>query len=232
MISSKTKCAFTHAENDLTFQIIFDAWCASMNVISKRPIVWNNSRHAPSWWLYFHCGIEETSSPGIICIMCHKVLRHPSEDGTSLMWKQLPAKVHIAKLKRLTESEVTQLSSLTVDKTTLAILSMQGSRGITIVSTQRQILFDIQINRYWPKWQTKHSKPAAKDFETSEFHQDMWNRCLISGFVSAHIPWNIISNLELQRSYKASCDELVLRSATTLSNMYGWEYALIVDAFK
>jgi len=52
------------------------------------------------------------------------------------------------------------------------------------------------------------------------------------GFVSAHIAWNAISNLELQRSYKALRDDLVLPSATTLSNICLREYALTVDAIK
>ena len=52
------------------------------------------------------------------------------------------------------------------------------------------------------------------------------------GFVSAYIPWNAISNLELRRSYKALRDELVLPSATTLSNICRRDYALTVDAIK
>jgi len=52
------------------------------------------------------------------------------------------------------------------------------------------------------------------------------------GFVSAHIFWNTISNLELRRSYKALCDDLFLPSATTLSNICRREYALTVDAIK
>jgi len=52
------------------------------------------------------------------------------------------------------------------------------------------------------------------------------------GFVSAHIPWNAISNRELQRSYKALPDDLVLPSATTLSNICQREYALTLDAIK
>jgi len=52
------------------------------------------------------------------------------------------------------------------------------------------------------------------------------------GFVSAHIPWNAISNLELRWSYKALRDDLVLPSATTLSNICQREYALTVDAIK
>jgi len=98
-----------------------------MNISSKRPIAWNNSRHAPSWRFYLHCGMAENGSPGIICIVCHQVLRHPSELGTSSMGKHLLAKAHIAKLNELTESEVTELTSSTVDETALAILRRQGS---------------------------------------------------------------------------------------------------------
>ena len=52
------------------------------------------------------------------------------------------------------------------------------------------------------------------------------------GFVSAHIPWNAISNLELRRSYNALRSELVLPSASTLSNICQREYTLTVDAIK
>jgi len=232
MISSRKECVFIRDLSDLTLQIIIDAWWTSMNEGSKRPIAWNNSRHAPSWRFYLHYGIEETSSPCIICIVCHQVLRHASEYGTSSMGKHLLAKAHIAKLHELTDTEVTELTSSTVDETAWAILKRPGSRGITIVSLQRKMMFDIQFNPYWPKWQTKRSKLAAKDFETSEFHQDTWNRYLVLGFVLAHIAWNAISNLELRQSYKALCDDLVLPSAMTLSNICLREFALTVDAIK
>ena len=64
------------------------------------------------------------------------------------MGKQLQAKAHIAKLNTFTESEVTELTSSTVDETTLAILKKEGSHGITIVSLQRKFRFDIQFNPY------------------------------------------------------------------------------------
>jgi hypothetical protein len=203
-----------------------------MNVDSKRPIAWNSSRHVPSCRFYLHCGIEENGNTGIICIVCHQVLHHPSEHGTSSMGQHLLGKAHIAKLYELTESEVTELTSSTVDGTALAILKRQGSRRITIVCSQKEFIFDIQVHPYWLKWQTKRSKLAAKDFETSAFHQDTWNRYLMLGFVSAHIPWNVISNLELRRSYKALRDDLVLLSATNLSNICLREYVLTVDAIK
>jgi len=146
MISSKNECFFIRDLSDLTLQIIFNAWWASMNDRSKWPIAWNNSRHTPSCRFDLHCAIEETGSPGIICIVCHQVLCHPSEHGTSSMGKHLLAKAHIAKLNELTESEVTELTGSTVGETALAILKRQGSRGITIVSLQRKIIFDIQFN--------------------------------------------------------------------------------------
>jgi hypothetical protein len=83
--------------------------------------------------------------------VCHQVLRHPSEHGISSIGKHLLAKAHIAKSNKLTESEVTQLTSLTVDETALAILKRQGSHGITIVSVARKMIFDIQLNPYGPK---------------------------------------------------------------------------------
>ena len=148
LISSKNERVFIRDLSDLTLQMIFDAWWASMNVGSKRPIAWKNSRHALSCRFYLHCGIEDTASPGIICIVCHRVLRHSSEHGTSSMGKHLLAKAHIAKLNELTESEVTELTSSTVDETALAILRRQGRRGITIVSVPRTMIFDIQLNPY------------------------------------------------------------------------------------
>jgi hypothetical protein len=59
------------------------------------------------------------------------------------MGKHLLAKAHIAKLNEFTETEVTELTSSTVDETALAIMKMQGSQGIAIVSLQRKIRFDI-----------------------------------------------------------------------------------------
>jgi len=78
-------------------------------------------------------------------MICHQVLRHVTEHGTSSMGKHLLAKVHIAMLNDLTESEVSELTSTTVDETDLARLKRQGCRGITILSSQKKFIFDIQI---------------------------------------------------------------------------------------
>jgi hypothetical protein len=143
MISSKNERIFIRDLSDLTSQTIFDAWWASMNVGSKQTIAWNNSRLAPLWRFYLHCGIEETGCPGIICIICHQVLRHPSEHGTSSMGKHFLARAHIAKLNKLTLSEVTELTSVPVNETALAILKRKGRRGIPIVRSQTKFKFDI-----------------------------------------------------------------------------------------
>jgi hypothetical protein len=148
MISSKNEHVFIRNLSDLTLQIVFDTWWALIKVGLKQPIAWNNSRYAPSSQFYLHCGIEETGSPSIICFVRHQVLHHPSDHGTSTMGSHLRAKGHIAKLNKLTESEVTELTCSTVKEPALAILKRQGSRGITIVSLQRKIRFDIQFNPY------------------------------------------------------------------------------------
>jgi hypothetical protein len=97
MSSSKNELVFIRDLSDLTLFIIFDAWWAAMNKGSKRLVAWTNSSHAPLWRLYLHCGIEGTSSPGIICIVCHQVLPHSSEQWTRSLGKHLLAKAHIAK---------------------------------------------------------------------------------------------------------------------------------------
>jgi len=136
------------------------------------------------------------------------------------------------KVKRIDTVEVNEWSSSTVDETALAIPKRQGSRRITIVKSQRKFIVDVQVDPYWPKWMTKRSKLAAMDFETSEYHQDTWNRYIMLGFVSAHIARDAISNLELRWSYKALRSDLVLPSTTTLSNICLREYALTVDAIE
>jgi len=193
MIYSKNERVFIHDLSDLTLQIIFHAWWVSMKVCSKRHFAWNHSWNASSWRLYLLDGIEETSSPGFIHIVFQQVLRHPSEHETSSIGKHFQVIAHIAKLIQFTDSEVTELTGSHVDETAVAILKRQGHRGSTIVCSQRKFIFDIQVNHYRPKWQTQHSRLAPTEFETSEFHQDMWNCYLMLWFLSALIPWNAIS---------------------------------------
>jgi hypothetical protein len=127
MLSSKNYSACIRDLSVLILQIIFDEWEASFNIGSKRLIAWNNSGYAPSWQFYLHHGVEETGSPGIIPIVCHQVLRYPSEHGSSSMGKHLLGNTHIAKLNELTESEVTEWTSSMVDEPAWAILKSQGS---------------------------------------------------------------------------------------------------------
>jgi hypothetical protein len=52
------------------------------------------------------------------------------------------------------------------------------------------------------------------------------------GFLSAQIPWNAITNLELRRSYNALRGDLLSLSASTLRNICRREYTLAVDAIR
>jgi len=142
-ISRNTECVFICDLSDLTLQMIVHAWWASINVGLKSPVGWNYSRHEPWWQFNLHCGIEETGSPGIMCIVCHQVLHPPFESGTRSMGKYLLANAHITTLNKLTDSEVTEFTISTVDATALAILKRQGSLGILITSSQQKFIFDI-----------------------------------------------------------------------------------------
>jgi len=141
-VSSKNEHVCVRDLNDFTLSIIIEAGWASMNVGTTGSIGWNYSRHAPLRRFDFHWAIEETSHCGIISIICHQVLCHPSDHGTRSMWNHLLANVHNEKLYKLTQSEVTELTSSMVDETSLAILKREGRRGITIVSSQRKFIFD------------------------------------------------------------------------------------------
>jgi len=203
-----------------------------MNVGSKCCITWNDFRPTHSWGVYLHYRILETCSPGIIYIICHRVLCHPSEHGISSIMKPLLANAQITKLYELTESEVSELTSWTLDETAFVIMKRQGSRGITIGSSQRQL---ICINGSYPyslSWQTKCSKVAAMDIVTVEFHQDTWNRHLMLWFLSGDIRSNAISNLELWWSCRQLYSELVCLSAHTISDICWRAHTLIVDANK
>jgi hypothetical protein len=148
MISSKNERVFILDLSDLILQTIFDACWASITVGSKHPFAWNHSRHPSGEQYKLHLGIEETGSPEIICIVCHEVLHDPLEHGTSSAGKDLLANVYIAKLIELTESEGTELTSIKVDETALAMLKRPGIQEITIVSWQFKFIFHIPLNRY------------------------------------------------------------------------------------
>jgi hypothetical protein len=64
------------------------------------------------------------------------------------MGKPLLANTLIAKLNKLAELDVTELTSWMVNQIALAMLKRQGSRGITILTLQRKNIFDIQFNPY------------------------------------------------------------------------------------
>jgi len=198
LISSKNQWVFIRDLSNHTLKIVLDARWASMNVGSKRPISSTSCRHAPLWWFYLHCGKEENGSPGIICLVCHQVLWHQSHHGTGWMGKHLLAKAHITNVKRINRVRGDWIEWLNGRWNSIGHPEESGSRRFTIGSSLCQIIFDIQVVPYWTEWHPKHSKLAANEFETSEFHQHRWNHYLRLGFVLEHIPWNTISNLDLQ----------------------------------
>jgi hypothetical protein len=61
------------------------------------------------------------------------------------MGKHLLVKAHIAELNELTESQVAELTSTTVDETALATSKRQGSHGISIVNLQNKLIFESHI---------------------------------------------------------------------------------------
>jgi len=127
MISSKNEGVFICDLSDLTSQILFDSWLGSMNVGSKHPIAWNDSRYAMSWQVCLNCRMDENGSTGIKHIVFHQVLRHLSVNETSSMGKHLLAKSHIANLTEITELEVSEFTRSMVDGTDLTTLKIQGS---------------------------------------------------------------------------------------------------------
>jgi hypothetical protein len=127
----------------ITGQIISDTWWDSKNVGLKCSIPWNNSRHATSRNFYLHCGIVETGSPAIICIISHQVLHHPSKHETSLIGKPFLANVYITKQNKFPVSEGNDADSSLIDESALSTLKWQGSRGTMIVNSQRIFMFDI-----------------------------------------------------------------------------------------
>jgi len=144
-ICSKNEHVFIRDLSDLGLQMIFHTQWASLNVALKGSIASNNSTHVPLWQFYLHCKMEETGSPGIICIVCHQVLRQQSEHGTNTMPTHLLGKGHNAKSNELSESEDSELPTTTIDEGALAKLKRPGSWGITIVSSQRKFVFDSLI---------------------------------------------------------------------------------------
>jgi len=130
------------------------------------------------------------------------------------------------------ESEVNSWNCSTVNNTALTILKRYGCHGITIVSLLSLVIFDIQVIPNWLKWQKTRYTLAAKDLESTEFHEDLWNCYVSCWFVSTHIQWNSESNLEIWQPYKAIRDYLVLPFPMTMSNLCYREYEQTENALK
>ena len=110
-----------------------------MYVETKTTIVWSGFQHAAAWRFYKYCTKTDNGCPCVICIVCHTVLVHPSENGTSTMVKHLQSKIHKAELNKLTESDVSLLAGTAGDKQALAVLKKKGSQGVMVASSSHQI---------------------------------------------------------------------------------------------
>lgn len=156
--SARGDRVFVRDLTDETLQMAFDNWWKSMDVKTKHTIVWKTSRHAASWAYYKHCANAENGSPGIICIVCHQVLAHPSENGTSTMGKHLLTKVHTAKLSELTEQDRSLLTTATAGERALAVLKKKGSHGVMVVSLRvHYCLYQSTRQCYCEKYKYCHS---------------------------------------------------------------------------
>ena len=113
-----------------------------MNVETKTTILWSGSRHTAARQFYKHCTKTENGCPGVICIICHTVLVHPSENRTSTMAKHLQSKTPKVELNKLTESNVSLLTGTAGDEQALAVLKKKGSQGVMVASSFHQIQAD------------------------------------------------------------------------------------------
>jgi len=145
---------------------------------------------------------------------------HPSQHGTSSMGKHLLAIAHIAKLNKLTESEVSELTSSTIDETALAILKRQGSQGIRMVSSQRKFIFNSQISPILIHQTDTILQTASKGFSNFQISQrHLKSRChvriLFGSFaIKCYIKHRVTAVID------ALHWEVVLPAARTLLNIF------------
>lgn len=138
MYSAKEERVFIRDLSDVRLQMMFDDWWTSMKVETKKTIVWSTSRHASAWRFFKLCANTENGSPGIICIVCHQVLAHPSENGTSTMGKHLTTKAHKLQLDKLTQSDLSIITGTAGEEQALAVLKKKGSHGVMVASHSYQ----------------------------------------------------------------------------------------------
>lgn len=144
-ISSNDYCVCIRDLSDVTLQIILDVWWASVRVNSTCSIACDNSQCARACWFHLHWAIEKTAIPGIMGIVRHHILLHLSESGTNSMGKHLLTEPHIAQWNKSIVTKVTELTTSTATEIAVAILMKQRRPGITSVSLDRKIIFNIYI---------------------------------------------------------------------------------------
>jgi hypothetical protein len=135
MISAHGVAVYIRDSTDKTRQSVFDQWWKETEVVTKNPINWNGKKTAKAWQFYKQCASKENGSPSVICIICQKVLNHPSVIGTSAISKHLLAREHVVKLNELGSSFGDLSDDKPVDQQVLAMLKTKGSQGVIIVSS-------------------------------------------------------------------------------------------------
>ena len=70
------------------------------------------------------------------------------------------------------------------------------------------------------------------DLEVTSFKQELWNRYLLIGLLSASIPLNALSNREFRRVFKLLSNDLKLPSVSKLSCLLHEEYQKTLEEIK
>jgi hypothetical protein len=171
----------------------------------------------------------EANSHGVICNIYYQVFRNPSEYVTNWMGKHLLAKPHIAKLNKETSRKLPK-SQIHWSITLLwPYRTDTEDEGFQLSVCERCAYLTFRFDLYWLKWQTKHSKLAVKDLQSTEYHRYIWTTYRLVWFVSGQIPWNVIFNLNLCRTYKSSQSQWLVSAATTLSYLCQKKFSITVD---
>lgn len=70
------------------------------------------------------------------------------------------------------------------------------------------------------------------DLPVPTFNQESWNRYLLLGLLSALVPLNALSNVELRRVFFSLRSDVKIPSVGTLTNLLAREYEMTLAAIK
>jgi len=148
--------------------------------------------------MYMDCALEETGSPGMIYIVSHHILYHPSEPATSSIGNLFRGNAHIALPHKLTQSEVTELTNSMFDESVVSILKRHKSQGITIVCSQRKFISHIDV--WFRLTELRDITLQISSYEHCNFPISTTHLISLPHVRSclAHSTWNTTSNLKPQ----------------------------------